>query len=170
MWLSYDIARFQMHQRHSIRLPGYDYAQGGAHYITLCTARRARLFGHIAAGRMTLSALGRAAEEEWLQTPQIRPNVDLDAFVVMPDHFHAVVVIAERADVATASGFRSPSHTLGAIVRGFKAAVTRQANTLWQTSGMIVWQRNYYEHIVRDDADLDRIRRYIAANPTRWKR
>ena len=87
----------------------------------------------------------------------------------MPDHLHAVVVITERAKVATASGFRSLSHTLGAIVRGFKTAVTSQANTLSRTSGMSVWQRNYYEHIVRDDADLDRIPRYIAANPKRWK-
>jgi len=87
----------------------------------------------------------------------------------MPDHFHAIVVITERADVATASGFRSPSHTLGAIIRGFKAAVTRQANVMLKVNDSVVWQRNYYEHIVRDDADLDRIRRYIAANPLRWK-
>jgi putative transposase len=159
-----------MHHRHSIRLPGYDYAQGGAYYITLCTSQRAHLFGHIADVRMALNDLGHAAEQEWLHTPHIRPNVGLDAFVVMPDHFHVVVMITERAEVAAASGFRSPSHTLGAIMRGFKAAVTRHANTLWGTSGQIVWQRNYYEHIVRDDADLDRIRRYIAANPMRWNR
>ena len=158
-----------MHQRHSIRLPGYDYAQGGAYYITLCTSQRAQLFGHITDGRIVFSDLGHAAEQEWLQTPRIRPNVCLDAFVVMPDHFHAIVVITERAEVAASSGFRSPSHTLGAIVRGFKAAVTRQANALTGTTGRIVWQRNYYEHIVRDAADLDRIRRYIAANPSRWK-
>ena len=148
-----------MHQRHSIRLPGYDYAQAGAYYITLCTSQRAHLFGHITSGRMALSDLGRATRQEWLHTPHMRPNVGLDAFVVMPDHFHAVVVITERAEVATASGFRSPSHTLGAIIRGFKAAMTRQANTLWGTSGQLLWQCNYYEHIIRDDADLDRIRR-----------
>jgi putative transposase len=159
-----------MHQRHSIRLPGYDYAQGGTYYVTICTSQRARLFGHIVDGRMTLSDLGHVAEQEWLQTPHIRPNVCLDAFVVMPDHFHAIVVITDRAEVTATSGFRSPSHTLGAIVRGFKAAVTKQANTISVTSGLIVWQRNYYEHIVCDDADLDRIRRYIAANPLRWKR
>ena len=157
-----------MQHRRSIRLPSYDYAQASAYYITLCASQRAYLFGRITAGRMALSDLGRAAEQEWLQTPQIRPNVSLDAFVFMPDHFHAVVVITERAEVAAASGFRSPSQTLGAIVRGFKAVVTRRATTLSGTTGVVVWQRNYYEHIVRDDADLERIRRYIAANPMRW--
>ena len=159
-----------MRQRHSIRLPGYDYAQGGTYYVTLCTNQRAHLFGLIVDERMTFSNLGHVVEQEWLHTPHIRPNICLDAFVVMPDHFHAVVMITERAEVATASGFRSPSHTLGAIIRGFKAAVTRQANTVTGTTGLILWQRNYYEHIVRDDADLDRIRRYISANPSRWNR
>src|SRR4051812_36442607 len=158
-----------MQHRRSIRLQDYDYAQAGTYYITLCASQRQRLFGQIVGGQMVLSDLGHAAEREWLQTPHMRPNVGLDAFVVMPDHFHAVVVITQRAEVATASGFRSPSHTLGAIIRGFKAAMTRQANTLWGTSRQLLWQRNYYEHIIRNDADLDRIRRYIAANPMRWK-
>jgi putative transposase len=159
-----------MHQRHSIRLQHYDYAQDGAYYITLCTSKRAHLFGQIVDGRMQLSALGHVAEQEWLRTPCVRPNVCLDAFVIMPDHVHAIVVILQRADITIAEGFCSPAHTLGAIVRGFKAAVTRQAHALVGTCDMLVWQRNYYEHIVRDEADLNRIRRYIAANPLRWKR
>jgi putative transposase len=159
-----------MRQRHSIRLQGYNYAQDGAYYITLCTSQRAKLFGQIVDGQMALSDLGRIAEQEWLRTPYVRPNVCLDAFVIMPDHIHAIAVILQCADVTATGGFRSPSHTLGAIVRGFKAAVTRQANFMAKTSGLCVWQRNYYEHIVRDEADLNRIRRYIAANPSRWKK
>jgi putative transposase len=159
-----------MRQRRSIRLQKYDYAQDGAYYITLCTVGRAKLFGQIVDGQLALSALGRAAEQEWLRTPCVRPNVCLDAFVIMPDHIHAIAVILQCADGTRAGGFRSPSHTLGALVRGFKAAVTRQANVIANTGGLSVWQRNYYEHIVRDEADLERIRRYIAANPSRWKR
>ena len=158
-----------MQHRHSIRLPGYNYAQDGAYYITLCTSQRARLFGQVVDRQIALSALGCAAEQEWLRTPYVRPNVCLDAFVIMPDHVHAIAVILQGADIAATGGFRSPSHTLGAIVRGFKAAVTRQANMMANTSGLSVWQRNYYEHSVRDEADLNRIRRYIAANPSRWK-
>src|SRR5690242_10133743 len=138
-----------MRQRHSIRLHKYDYAQDGAYYITLCTSQRAKLFGQIVDGQMALSALGQIAQQEWLHTPYVRPNVCLDAFVVMPDHIHAIVVILRRADSTTTCGFRSPSHTLGAIVRGFKAAVTRQANGIANTNGLSLWQRNYYEHIVR---------------------
>lgn len=162
--------RFDRHRRRSMRLPGYDYAEVGAYYVTLCTQERARLFGRVRGGVVEPSEAGRIAERELLRTADTRPNTQIDAYLVMPDHVHVVFVIAWR-DISApqqAGVFRSPSRTLGAIVRGYKGAVTSQVNSLRGTTAA-VWQRNYYEHIVRSDADLDRIRRYIAANPARWK-
>jgi putative transposase len=164
--MSYDPDR---HHRRSIRLQGYDYAQVGAYYVTLCTHHRNRLFGRVVDGAMELSEAGQIAERALLQTPDVRPNTWVDAYLVMPDHVHMIFVIAYRdSDAAQgAAAFRSPAGTLGAIVRGYKGAVTSQVNKLRGTEGPI-WQRNYYEHVVRNDADLNRIRRYIAANPARW--
>jgi REP element-mobilizing transposase RayT len=150
------------HQRRSLRLRDYDYASAGAYYVTICTAVRLAVFGQVVGGVMHLSQEGAIAEQEWLRTPLLRPNVELDAFVVMPDHMHMIAVIATHAPLASTPGsFQSPSQTIGAIVRGFKGAVTKQI-------GWPVWQRNYYDHIVRSDRDLERIRRYIAENPARW--
>jgi REP element-mobilizing transposase RayT len=160
--VSYDPDR---HHRRSIRLRGYDYAQAGAYFLTLCTQGRAKLFGRVAGGAVDLTDIGRIVAEEWERTPTIRPNVELDAFVVMPDHMHGIIVIAWRDAAAPAPDpavLRSPAHSIGAIVRGFKGAVVRRV-------GAPIWQRNYYEHIIRSEAALERIRRYIEANPARWE-
>ena len=167
--MPYDPAR---HHRRSIRLRGYDYAQAGAYFITLVTQDRARLFGRVTGGAMALSEAGRIAEQEWLRTPLVRPNLDLDAFVVMPDHMHMILVIerrAERAGQPQHGAFRSPSETVGAIVRGFKGAVVRQIRALQAAPELKVWQRDYYERIIRDEAALHNIRRYIGQNPARWQ-
>jgi REP element-mobilizing transposase RayT len=159
--MSYDPDR---HHRRSARLHGYDYAQAGAYFLTLCTQDRDQLFGCVANGAVELTKIGGIVAEEWGRTPAVRPNVELDAFIVMPDHLHGIIVIVERDDqapVTAAATLRSPAHTIGATVRGLKAAVVRRA-------GAPIWQRNYYEHIIRSDADLERIRRYIVENPQRW--
>ena len=154
------------HRRRSIRLQGYDYAQAGAYFITLCTQGRAHLFGRVVNGTVELTDIGCIVAEEWERTPAVRPNVELDAFVVMPDHMHGILLITHRDDEASAplatSALRSPKRTIGAIVRGFKGAVVRRA-------GRPIWQRDYYEHIIRNEAALDRIRKYIIANPARWQ-
>jgi REP element-mobilizing transposase RayT len=179
-----------IHHRRSIRLQRYDYSKAGLYFITICSAGRAYLFGEIMDGVMHLNDEGKIVEAEWLRTPEIRADVTLDAFVVMPNHMHGIVVITsdrvgdvgnagdvgdvgdvgrmQYAPTSSGDAFRSPSQTIGAIVRGFKSAATKRINDLRGTSGISVWQRNYYEHIVRDDADLDRIRAYIANNPRRW--
>src|SRR5207247_599205 len=104
--------------------------------------------------------------EEWERTPAVRPNVELDAYVVMPDHVHGIIVITQRDEGAArpeaTATLHSPARTIGAIVRGFKGAVVRRG-------GVAGWQRNYHEHIIRSEAALDRIRRYIVANPERWE-
>ncbi len=165
------------HHRRSIRLPEYDYATVGAYYVTLCACGRECLFGEIVRGQMRLNDAGRIIQEEWQRTPQLRPNVELDAFITMPNHLHGIIVITESRrgvlqyapTIGQNPGFRSPSQTLGAIVRGFKSAVTRRVNTRHNTQGNKLWQRNYYEHVIRDEKDLKEIRRYIAVNPRLWK-
>jgi REP element-mobilizing transposase RayT len=160
--MSYDPNR---QHRRSLRLSGYDYAQAGAYFLTICTSGRAQLFGSVEDGAVELTETGRIVAEEWERTPAVRPNIDLDAFIVMPDHLHGIIVVTRRDDEAPmpdSGRLHSPTRTIGAIVRGFKAAVARRVGTP-------IWQRNYYEHTIRGDADLDRIRQYIIGNSGRWE-
>jgi putative transposase len=165
------------HQRRSIRLQGYDYTLGGAYFVTICTQDREYLFGEIVDSEMRLSEIGRVVEEEWIKTATVRKNVGLDAFVVMPNHIHGIVVIvdedkpidvgAQRRCAPTPLGVAAGS--LGAIIRSFKSVVTKRTNQIRDTRSVCVWQRNYHEHIIRDDKDLDRIRLYIVDNPANWE-
>ncbi len=160
------------HRRRSIRLPGYDYAQLGAYFITICTNRRRCLFGEIADSEMRLNAIGRIVEEEWFRSAEIRREIILDVFVLMPNHMHGIIHIEYTTDVG-ATG-RSPlqpgpaRHSLASFVAGFKAGTTTRINALRGTPRQPVWQRNYYEHVVRTERDLDSIRDYIGNNPANW--
>ncbi len=137
-------------QRRSIRLAHYDYSQDGAYFLTLCVHDRACLFGEVVDGVMFLNELGqmrhfRLASESSI----IRPQIVLDEFVVMPNHFHAIVTveISGRGVLPYAHPrFRSPSQSLGSIVRGFKSATTTVINSMQNSPGAPVWQRNFYEH------------------------
>jgi REP element-mobilizing transposase RayT len=182
----------EKHDRRSIRLPDHDYGQPGAYFITLCTHGRTYLFGDVVDGRMRLNAFGRIVAEEWHRTERIRDNVALDAFVVMPNHVHGVVVITGDADDSDGTGGsnsnrrrdtarRAPTGairrfgkprpgSLPTIVGALKSAATRRINRWRGTPGEPVWQRNYYEHIVRGRRALQRIRQYIRQNPARWRR
>lgn len=161
----------EQHQRRSIRLASRDYAAVGSYFVTICTYDREELFGDIVAGYMKLNVLGTIVTREWVKTECVRPAVELDSWVVMPNHIHGIIVLRTATDnrgTAEQVGLHSPSETIGAIVRGFKAAATRQINTHRDTPGVTVWQRNYYEHIIRNDDELNRIRAYIDTNPSRW--
>jgi REP element-mobilizing transposase RayT len=175
------------HYRRSTRLKGYDYTQAGAYFVTLCTQGRECLFGAVVAGGMILNELGQIVYEEWKRSSEIRREIELDEFVVMPNHMHGVIWILESDDVRAgdvrahgrASDVRadgrppqSPQRapkSLGSFVAGFKSAVTKRINEQRGTPGVPVWQRNYYEHIIRNDADLRRIREYIVNNPLKWE-
>jgi putative transposase len=156
--------------RRSIRLPGYDYSQPGAYFVTLVTAGRQCLFGEVVAQQVDLSQFGRIVTEEWERTPQIRAESELGAYVVMPNHFHGIVIVSSDALPGSASDVgasgRSPlrprgpsTKSLGALIAGFKSSVTTRINELRHMPGHPVWQRNYYEHIICDDSDWDRISR-----------
>jgi REP element-mobilizing transposase RayT len=130
-------------------LPGYDYSNPGAYFVTMCTRNGSCLFGEICEGRMSCNLLGELVHSCWLDIPLHFPHVTLDAFVVMPDHLHGVLLFAD-----VGAGYIPPLHV---VVGTFKAAVSRNA-------GINIWQRNYYEHIVRNEGELNRIRHYIDDN------
>jgi REP element-mobilizing transposase RayT len=129
------------------------------------------VFGKVNNGKLVLSKLGVVAKEEWLKTKEIRPNIELDYYIIMPNHIHGIIIIESRGVMhyAPTKKFSSPSQTLGAVVRGFKSAVTKRVNQMNGTIGKKIWQRNYYEHIIRNEQDLYRIRKYIHLNPLKWE-
>ena len=169
----------QTHHRRSIRLKEWDYAEPGAYFVTICTYRRVHLFGRVVDGVMELNEFGEIVRACWDELPTHFPRVELDAFVVLPNHIHGIIVII--ADDIVGATHASPlhprgpaPHSLGAIVGSFKSAVTRRINVLRETPGARVWQRNYWEHIIRNAvrangrSPLHAIRRYIVYNPARW--
>jgi len=164
--------RPEARRRRSIRLDNFDYASAGAYFITIVTKGRKCLFGDIVDGELRLNDWGQIVQDEWEMSAQIREEIELDAFVVMPNHVHAIVAISDRRGRATG---RSPlqsgpaKRSLGAFVGGFKSVVTRSINELRGSPGTPVWQRNYFEHIIRDENSLHRIREYILNNPARWE-
>ncbi|MGZ9262635.1 MAG: transposase [Candidatus Binatia bacterium] len=158
-------------KRRSIRLANYDYSQDGAYFLTLCAQARLSIFGQIVDGVMQLNECGSLVASEWCRTSAIRPHVALDEFVVMPNHFHSIVAIegSRRGVLRYAHPrFQSPSQSLGSIVRGFKSATTTLINSMRNSPGAPVWQRNYYEHVIRNESELIGIREYIANNPHQW--
>lgn len=157
-------------RRRSIRLSKHDYSANSAYFLTLCTYRRALVFGEVLDGVVTLSAAGRIVRDLWVKTSEMRPGVILDAFVVMPDHMHAIVAIsaAERRACPAGALRRAPA-SLGALVAGYKASCTSKVRGLLATPHLRLWQRNYHERVIRDARALAAIRRYIAANPIRWR-
>lgn len=153
----------------SRRLAGYDYAGGGAYFLTLCVEGRRRRFGRLVGGRVELTAEGRIVAEEWRRVAKVRPGVILDAFVVMPDHFHAIVILPPRGRAETGGaaspGLGRPPRSLGSLVAMFKATSTRRIRG--GVPGPRIWQRNYYDRIIRNAAAMAAIRAYIRANPAR---
>ncbi len=159
------------HHRRSIRARGYDYSKPGAYFVTICVNQHECLFGEVIGEAVQLNECGKIVWDEWTKTPTLRPDIDLDVFVVMPNHLHGILIITDRRRgvLQYAPTFRSPSQTIGALVRGFKSAVTKRINEMRNTPGVAIWQRNYYDHIVRNDDDLLRCRQYILDNPLKWE-
>ncbi|MBM4462172.1 MAG: transposase [Chloroflexi bacterium] len=161
--------------RRSIRLKNYDYSQAGAYFITVCTQGRECLFGGIADGEVRMNEYGEIVHQEWLQAAILRPSVELDAFVVMPNHVHGIVVLRDGGRgtlqrAPTLERFGKPtSSSIPTIVRLFKSVSTRRINATRQTPGAAVWQRNYYEHVIRNENELKEIREYIMNNPLKWE-
>ena len=187
----------QKHHRRSIRLQGYDYASAGGYFVTIVAWQRECLFGKIENAEMVLNEYGNIADECWRAIPEHFPNVELGAFVIMPNHVHGIIYIVDRRGtvpvphiatntdpisnnnipIETQGGETPPLRgstfqgipTLGKIIAYFKYKSTKEMNLLDDTGTITkFWQRNYYEHIIRDDKDLRNKTEYILANPLRW--
>ena len=170
------------HHRRSIRLQDYNYAQAGAYFITICVQDRESLLGEVVDGRMMLNATGRAAQEVWDTLPARFPGIALDAFVIMPNHVHGVIVIGDihvGANYRVGAIHESPLHDesspkrrrkmlLPKIMGYFKMNTAKRANIMRRTQGARFWQRNYYEHVIRNERELNAIRQYIENNPLKW--
>ncbi|MBU4268246.1 MAG: hypothetical protein KJ808_05300 [Acidobacteria bacterium] len=199
---------FNRPSRRSIRLKGYDYADAGNYFITICTMNRECLLGEIHEGRMILSAIGEIANLEWLNTPKVRPDIELGPFVIMPNHLHGIITIypcrgdplgrpgrltlesnqiiqgvpperpyilpgnsLEIKRIIQGGAFQQNAPTLkpetiGAIIGQFKSISTKKIR---ETECLgFHWQRNYYEHIIRDRSESEKIQKYILDNPKNW--
>ncbi len=171
-------ANHPLKPRRTMRLRGYDYRRCGIYFVTVCTHQHTQLFGWIESGKMRLTDLGEVVEKEWLHTAKARKGIQLGEFVVMPNHVHGLVIVTSEIDQSGSSAdltkYAQRSDTLqprslGAIVGHFKAAVSRRARTLGIDCNKPIWQRNYYDHIVRNEKSLNEIRQYIMQNPARWE-
>lgn len=154
--------------RKNPRLKDYDYANAGAYFVTICTHHKQAIFGQIKSGVVELNSYGQHAERAWRETPEHFPAVYLDEFVVMPNHVHGVVFI-DSEWARHASPLRRQAPSLGTVVGAFKSAAARLINQVRATPGAPLWQRNYYEHVIRSEASLAEIREYIANNPLKWE-
>ena len=171
-------------RRRSIRLKGYDYSRTGAYFVTTVTQNRLCLFGDVVGDEMHLNEAGIMAQEMWETLPHRFPGRDLDAFVIMPNHIHGIIAINEPVgaslvsaqDNSMATGERATTRvapTLGDVMGAYKSLTTieyaRGVTTWgWQSFDRRLWQRNYYERVIRDGRELDRAREYIANNPMQW--
>jgi putative transposase len=165
--MKYDPAK---HHRRSIRLKGYDYSQPGWYFVTICTQHRALLFGQVLQGSMVLSVAGKMVNRIWSEIPEYYPGIEIDEFQIMPDHFHGIIHITGPSQgISPTEQISTPQ-----VVQRFKSLTTRLyidgvRTQQWPTFDKRVWQRNYYEHIVRSEKSLERIRKYIRENPMKWQ-
>lgn len=143
-------------QRKSPRLRRYDYAQEGTYFVTICTYQRACWFGNIVDGEMQRSSMGHIAAACWETIPDHYFGVELDCFVVMPNHVHGVIMLIGN------------SVALGTIIGTYKAAVTRQIHSTYNRRPKRLWQDRYHDHIIRSEKMLNHIREYEQNNPLRW--
>jgi REP element-mobilizing transposase RayT len=175
----------QDHHRRSIRLKGYDYSRPGAYFVTLCVHNRECLLGEVGKTEMQLNDSGRVAQTVWDELPTRYPGVVLDAFVIMPNHVHGVIMITAAASVGAIlvgvihelplpelRDINDPAERrrmlLPKIIGYYKMNMAKRANQIRGVEGVPFWQRNYYEHIVRNERELSAIRQYIRNNPLQW--
>ena len=173
----------EKHHRRSIRLPGADYAAAGGYFITICTYQKRCIFGEVVDGEMHLSPIGQIVNDNWISIGVIHTWMFVDTFVIMPNHVHGILFIQDRdvgatqcvaptslPDMRNLSSGPNPS-SIGAIIGAFKSATTKEIRSAnYLSGGVRVWQRNYYERILRKEDDLHITRYYIETNPGYWER
>lgn len=183
------------HHRRSIRLNGYNYSQDGAYFVTLCIQNREPVLGNIQDQNMVLSKIGEIIQNSWLWLFDNYDYLVLDEWVIMPNHLHGIIIIRKHdnngnRDIKKGNSFgccrggsrTAPTETqiitkpsnqscksLGRIIVAFKTVSTKHVNIFCNSAGEVLWQRNYYEHIIRNQQEIDRIREYIRLNPFNWQ-
>ena len=155
-------------ERSNLRLRSYDYNWQGAYFVTICTMDKHCLFGQIVESTMKLNLSGEMVESVWKEIPLHYPEVNNEVFIVMPNHVHGIIFIQDPGR----AGFKpapTRKHPLSEIVRAFKTFSSRRINELRNSQGTPVWQRNYYEHVIRNENDYHQIGEYILYNPAKWE-
>ena len=160
--------------RRSIRLRDYDYSQEGAYFVTLCTQDKICFFGTVDNGEMLVNDAGSMVDRAWSSLPETCPGIELDEFKTMPNHLHGIVVLSGEPVLSGPGPVAGPPLILGEVVKRFKTWTlnryidgVKKAN--WPRFPGRLWQRNYYERVIRDERELERIRHYIHYNPLGWE-
>ncbi len=162
--------------RKTIRLKDYDYSEAGGYFLTICTYKRVFQFGEISNQEVVLNDMGKMAEQWWLSLENKFSGVELDCYVVMPNHIHRIIIVSGGKNGVEAI-HELPLHRnkierrrmlIPKIIGYFKMNSAKYINRLHDSTGNPLWQRNYYEHIIRNESELYRIREYIQNNPTKW--
>lgn len=172
--------------RHSLRLKDFDYSQAGAYFVTICTKNRQCLFGKIQQGLMQLNASGRVASAQWQRLPNRFTDLELGEWIVMPNHIHGILVTTGKGEASHANSSASPNPitkdasplrpngtapgSVGAIIQNYKSITSRKLSAQIENLKRSVWQRNYYEHVIRNERELRAISDYILANPQNWEK
>ena len=155
--------------RRSIRLRAWDYTSRGAYFVTICTQDRVPLFGEVRDGRMRLNEAGAIVADTWRWLSAQYTHVTLDESCVMPNHLHGFLIVGGGGSrTAPATNADTPSKPVGRLIGAFKTVSTKHVNLARRSPGATVWQRNFWEHIIRDGDEIDRIRAYIRDNPLSW--
>jgi len=166
-------------RRRSIRLPTFDYSQAASYFVTICVRDNRPLFGRVINGEMALDPFGKIADSCWRGIPNHFAGVRLGRYVIMPNHVHGIIILpggtrsvanADTASLPNTHAFGAPeASSIPTVVRSFKSAVTKLVRKATGNPRIHLWQRNYYEHVIRDEDDFRATSKYIRLNPARWK-
>ena len=176
--------------RRQIRLIGHDYSQNGIYFVTICTKDKELIFGHLSNYKMLLNKFGKIARNEWVKNARLREYVYLDKFVIMPDHIHGILIIKNENvlnrdlfcrvmarhdptpyhnDIPGHKFGKPLAQSLSSVIGAYKSSVTREINRIRKLPGHTIWQRGFYDHIIRNKKELFAMRRYISNNPANHK-
>jgi putative transposase len=155
-------------RNNSLRLKTYDYSTNGAYFVTICVDNKAPILGGIQDGISKNNKAGLVVERWWKDLPTKYSNVEIDSYVVMPDHFHGIIIIDGVGAIHESPNVNRRRMTIGMVIGYFKMNSAKEINILNNTKGEPVWQRSYFDHVIRNDKDLNEVREYITTNPLRW--
>ncbi len=159
--------KYKIHKQY--RLPYYNYASAGLYFVTVCTHKRKHILGKIEKGKLELSPIGRIVEQCWKNILLSSPYASIDSFVIMPNHVHGIIVIEnpdEKREIVELK-FRPERKSLSVVIRNFKGAASIRSHE--QFPEVKIWQSRFYDRIIRDEKELNAVRKYIADNPLKWE-